>query len=170
MPTSNAAIIESSFSKFRERLMTEVENALIGIVVDLFQQLDADREWSQFTGNALGSLSCTIYRDGNATAFIDSKGITSAKNPISKKIQFGYGLHLSDPIEGDERTVKGETEEEKEYGYETARRVINQHGRVAPHRGVAALIAYGVRYVFFDLYGTISKEDLIRKIKSLYIQ
>ncbi len=171
MPTSNAKIIEQSFKAYIAKFMTKVEDQLCVLIQDAFQYVDAEREFNQFTGNAVASLQAVIYRDGEPSIFIDSRGITTAENPLRKKVQYGEHAWLDNPVEGEPRGVAGSTDEEDEYGIDTALRNINAHRSVAPKKGVAALVSYGARYVTFEL-GTammIAKEDLVRQIRSIMI-
>lgn len=172
MPTSNGSIVRSSFERFRRKLLTHLENQLCVVIQDAFRYVDSERTFNQFTGNAVASLQAVIYTDGEPSIFIDSRDMTRAVNPIRRKIRLEEGrVWLDNPVEGDARGVKGETDEENEYGFETALRNIDRHRSAAPKRGVAALVSYGVRYVTFEL-GTamlIAREDLARQIKGIMI-
>ena len=176
MPTSNAAIIESSFKRFRNKLMAAYENEICTVIEDLMvfaESIFRADGYQQFTGNALNSLHAVVFVDGSPSTEISSSGITSAiGKPIRSKIKNGEEAYLSNPVEGNPRSVAGTTNEEDEYGIDTSRRVIKENSHLMPKKGVAAIIAKGVRYIQFnfEIGGQIAKDELLRKIKSLYIQ
>lgn len=156
--------------------MVAYENEICAVIEDLMvfaESVFRADGYEQFTGNALNSIHAVVFIDGSPSTEINSSGITSAiGRPIRRKIQKGENAILSNPVEGEFRSVTGRTDEEDEFGIETSKKVIKENSHLMPKKGVAAIIAKGVRYIQFnfDVGGQIAKDELLRKIKSLYIQ
>lgn len=126
----------------------------------------SEKDYGGFTGNAQTSYVALVYKDGEIIGETNSGD--SQPSPIFRKIKNREVVYLYEPYEGEERTVQGKEEIERDYSAQT----IGDISLLKPmNNGVTLRMAVGVEYhehleggdpvaIMHDVASKINEADL----------
>lgn len=138
MSSDNLKIFDAAIKRAKEQIMQKLATQAFRKGCQIVDIALGGKEYNGFTGQAQTSYTAMV---------LDKKGMTAystgdfQREPVFRKIDYGEVLTLSEPYEGDERTIKGDVEILDESNDATIRKIASE-----PHGALTLRLAVGVEY------------------------
>lgn len=146
MSSGNLSTFRNSIHQAKEKIFNEIENRLYDVGHELIKVAISSKGWTGFTGNAQTGFAIGIYRDGILRSY--ETGADFNRPPLRKKIRNGQTVHLKNPYEGAERTVKGRVDVTDETAPETSEKFIKSF-KPSVTKGLSMVVCVGAEYYAF---------------------
>lgn len=145
MDADNKKVLNDGFAKGLAMIETSFMVALHYASVELVHTALFNREYVGFTGNTQTSYTCGVFLNGKLVDVVSTAD--SLEKPVRHKIPLGKDVYLERPYEWPPRSRGGMVKVDRNYGSETALKIINRYK--APKKGIALVMTTGTEYSEF---------------------
>lgn len=171
MSSENISTFRNSIKQAKDKIFQEIENRLFDIGHELIKVAISSKGWVGFTGNAQTGFAIGVFRDGSLKSY--ETGADFNRPPLRKKIRKGQTVHLKNPYEGIERSVKGRADVTDETAPETSIEFIKSF-KPSIAKGLSMVLCVGAEYYAYldpNMYALESARNVApnliwRKIES----
>lgn len=140
---NNKAALDKGFKKAKELIFSHLYNQCIKFCDSLVLDAIIKSGFKSFTGNTITSFACGIYIDGALNYVVASGEDMDA--PVHAKVQEGELVYLSNPYEGEPRSVRGKVGIVYNLsGMETSFRILQ--GFRPKNKGLSVIMTTGTEY------------------------
>lgn len=140
MSRDNRATIERGLAEAVRTIKSRLAERAMLVGHAIVNEAESERKYNSFTGNTASSYTAGVFVDGRKYAERDS----GAPAPIHAKVGEGETLFLDEPIEGEPRSITGETELHTPYADQLTSIIMEEQPML--RNGVAIRFAVGVEY------------------------